>query len=95
MSDTGPGISRSDHERIFDKFTQLELAETRQHSGTGLGLTISRDLARLLQGRIEVDSDLGRGATFNLIIPLEVQEKQVPLMPLERQKIAEHLKAGA
>ena len=81
VTDTGPGIPLDMQDRIFDKFTQLDNSVTRNHGGTGLGLTISRDLAKLLQGRIELDSDLGRGATFSLIIPLELTQHSVPLMP--------------
>lgn len=81
VSDTGPGISQADQERVFDKFTQLDPSTTKEHSGTGLGLTISRDLVELLQGRIEIDSDLGTGATFSLILPLELEVKTAPLMP--------------
>jgi signal transduction histidine kinase len=81
VADTGPGISADQHERIFEKFTQLDSTVTREHSGTGLGLTISRELAHLLQGRIELESDLGKGATFSLIIPLSLEPKTVPLMP--------------
>lgn len=81
VTDTGPGIPHEMQDRIFDKFTQLDNSVTRQHGGTGLGLTISRDLAKLLQGRIELVSDVGQGATFSLIIPLELTKHSVPLMP--------------
>ena len=81
VTDTGPGIPMDMQDRIFDKFTQLDNSVTRNHGGTGLGLTISRDLAKLLQGRIDLDSDTGRGATFSLIIPLELKQNSVPLMP--------------
>lgn len=81
VCDTGPGISPEDHERIFDKFTQLDTTVTKEHLGTGLGLTISRDLAKLLHGRIELDSDQNRGATFSLVIPLTIEEQGTPLMP--------------
>ena len=69
MTDTGPGISSEDQSRIFDKFTQLDRGVTKAHGGTGLGLTIARDLAQMLGGRIEVDSVPGRGATFSVLLP--------------------------
>ncbi len=69
ISDTGPGISLEDQKLIFEKFRQIDGSVTRQHSGTGLGLAISRELANMLGGRIELRSDVGRGATFSLIIP--------------------------
>ncbi|MCC5830999.1 MAG: HAMP domain-containing protein [Phycisphaeraceae bacterium] len=81
VRDTGPGIAPENHQRIFDKFKQLDHTVTREHGGTGLGLTISRDLAKLLQGEILLDSNLGEGATFSLIIPLEYSDKPTPLMP--------------
>ncbi len=81
VADTGPGIAVEMQEKIFDKFTQLDTSVTREHGGTGLGLTISRDLAKLLQGRIELDSDTGRGAAFSLLLPLEYKSQSAPLMP--------------
>jgi len=65
----------------FEKFTQLDTSVTREHGGTGLGLTISRDLAHLLNGSIELVSDVGRGATFSLILPMESRSSHTPLMP--------------
>jgi len=81
VSDTGPGIAPADHPRIFEKFTQLDASATREQGGTGLGLTICRDLAELLQGSIEVESDIGKGATFSLTIPLSIKPRTAPLMP--------------
>jgi len=81
VRDTGPGIPEDMQEKIFEKFTQLDSTVTREHGGTGLGLTISRDLAKLLQGRIELESKDGQGATFSLVIPLEYTSPSTPLMP--------------
>jgi len=81
VADEGPGIAPADHERVFEKFSQLAPSETREHSGTGLGLTISRELAQLLGGEILLSSRLGEGATFSLIIPLIYQPPAAPLMP--------------
>ena len=67
--DTGPGIAPEDHERIFEKFTQLESGHTRVHAGTGLGLAIARELTRMIQGEIQIVSDPGRGSMFSLIVP--------------------------
>jgi len=79
--DTGPGIAADDQERIFEKFVQLDAGETRQRGGTGLGLTIARELAALLQGQIEVESNPGKGATFSITVPLKPSPKKAPLMP--------------
>jgi signal transduction histidine kinase len=81
VSDTGPGIDPSMRDRIFEKFTQLDSTVTREHAGTGLGLTIAKELTAFLRGRIEVESQLGQGATFSLNIPLVLEERSVPLMP--------------
>lgn len=81
VNDTGPGIALEDQARIFDKFTQLDPTVTRQQGGTGLGLTICRELATMLQARIEIDSMPGEGATFTLILPIAYRPKAAPLMP--------------
>jgi signal transduction histidine kinase len=81
VTDTGPGIRPDDQERIFEKFVQLDPGVTKEFGGTGLGLTISQELAELLQGKIELDSSPGRGATFSLMIPLILTEPTTPLMP--------------
>ena len=70
--DNGPGIPREDLDRIFDKFTQLDGGHTREHTGTGLGLAISKELAEILQGEIQVESEPGRGSMFSLILPLRI-----------------------
>jgi CheY-like chemotaxis protein len=70
VRDTGVGIDRSDLSLIFEAFRQVDGSTHRQHGGTGLGLTISRDLARRLGGDIFVESALGQGSTFSLVLPV-------------------------
>lgn len=69
VCDTGPGIPREAHRRIFEPFAQLELGLTRRHGGTGLGLFIAQRLAGLLGGCVQLTSELGQGSTFSLLIP--------------------------
>ena len=70
VTDTGPGIAEADQKRIFEKFTQVDNSHTREHQGTGLGLTIARDLADLLGGELTLESKPGKGATFTLVVPV-------------------------
>lgn len=70
VADTGPGIPKDQQEHIFEKFRQLDGSLTRKEPGTGLGLAICRELAKLLSGTIEVESDVGKGSVFSLTIPI-------------------------
>lgn len=71
VRDYGPGIDPADQQRIFEEFVQLPNVV---HGGTGLGLPISRRLAILLGGTLEVDSSLGAGSTFRLTLPTQAPE---------------------
>ncbi|MBW2402831.1 MAG: response regulator, partial [Deltaproteobacteria bacterium] len=68
VTDTGPGIAREEHERIFERFHQTETSERRQQGGVGIGLALARELAQLHGGSLTVDSKLGSGSTFTLFL---------------------------
>jgi signal transduction histidine kinase len=72
VRDTGPGIAPADHERIFEEFQQVDSSNTREKGGTGLGLSISRRIVEMHGGRIIVESALGAGSTFSMVIPARI-----------------------
>jgi len=84
VEDTGIGIAPQHIEDIFKEFKQLDGAADRHYGGTGLGLTISRRLAQLLGGDIVVESEVGRGSSFTLRLPVRRQE-EVALTPTKAQ----------
>ena len=84
VEDTGPGIPPSRMAAIFEPFEQADMSLTRQHGGTGLGLTIAKRLARLMDGDLTVRSELGMGTTFFLWLPAAVDE--VLGAPVERNE---------
>lgn len=75
VRDTGPGIAAEDQARVFGEFQQVDNSITRQKGGTGLGLSIARRLVSLHGGRIDLESTIGVGSTFSIVIPVRVREQ--------------------
>ncbi|MGE3159113.1 MAG: ATP-binding protein [Xanthobacteraceae bacterium] len=78
VKDTGPGIPPEDQARIFEEFQQVDNSSTRQKGGTGLGLSISRRLIEVHGGQLGLESTLGVGSTFNIVLPVRVTEQGHP-----------------
>lgn len=76
IADTGIGISQEYLDSIFDSFTQAGTDVTRKFGGTGLGLTISKQLVDLMKGQISVESELGKGTIFSVTLPIELAADQ-------------------
>lgn len=74
VADTGPGIAPEDLERIFEPFTQADEELARRHGGTGLGLALCRELARLMKGDLRAESTPGRGSRFSFAVLLPAAE---------------------
>jgi signal transduction histidine kinase len=75
VADTGLGIKRENLDKLFQPFRQLDTGLTRQHEGTGLGLAICKRLVERLGGTITVESEWGKGSTFQCTLPIDPERK--------------------
>ena len=87
LTDTGIGIASDRLERIFDPFTQADASLSRRYGGTGLGTTISKQLVELMRGKVWVESELGHGSQFHVLLPLTptaraVSEQAIAELPV-------------
>jgi signal transduction histidine kinase len=76
VSDTGPGISEADQQKIFEAFQQADSSITRKKGGTGLGLSIVKRIVEMHGGRVWVESRQGRGSTFWFTLPIRVEQQK-------------------
>lgn len=85
VMDTGIGIPADKLSDIFESFTQADASITRRYGGTGLGLTIARELVTALKGRITVDSEFGKGSTFTVILPFSEAKGKPTKTPIKQE----------
>jgi signal transduction histidine kinase/CheY-like chemotaxis protein/ligand-binding sensor domain-containing protein len=78
ISDTGIGMTAEQISRLFQAFTQADSSTARKYGGTGLGLAITKQFCELMGGRVEVQSEPGKGSTFTIRLPAEVAKARVP-----------------
>jgi two-component system chemotaxis sensor kinase CheA len=78
VQDSGIGIPAEKQALVFEAFSQVDGSTSRRHGGTGLGLTISQELAKLIGGHIVMKSQEAVGSTFTLLLPLSVPENDIP-----------------
>lgn len=87
VKDTGIGIAKERHKDVFERFIQVDSSE-KKYGGTGLGLAISKGLASLMHGEVWVESELGKGATFYLSLPLSNKHYQQNLTDKSTESVA-------
>jgi signal transduction histidine kinase len=76
VKDTGIGIRPEDIQRLFTEFEQLESGTSRRYEGTGLGLALTRKIVEMQDGTIGVESEVGKGSTFTVVLPLNQKETE-------------------
>ena len=88
VTDTGIGINEEKMQAIFEAFQQEDGSTSRKYGGTGLGLTIARELSHLLGGEIQLSSQIGKGSCFTLFLPLTLSEQApVSVVPLKNEDL--------
>jgi len=85
-TDTGGGIPTEAQEYIFESFRQVEGGAIRQHGGVGLGLSIVKQLVELMNGKITVESEIGKGSTFVVTLPIVINDDSQPTITDPRQE---------
>lgn len=85
--DSGIGIARDRQASIFDAFTQADSSTTRRYGGTGLGLSISSQLVSKMEGRLTLESELGRGSSFSFQLTLPISEQSTEPAPAQATKL--------
>ncbi len=91
VKDTGIGVPAEKLDTIFESFTQADSSTTRKFGGTGLGLTISKRLAELMEGSLKVESEAGKGSIFTLMLTLEIINEQACITPVSNEFLREVL----
>lgn len=74
VRDTGKGIGKDDMEKIFERFYQVSSSDTREYDGTGIGLSLTKELVDICRGEIKLNSEIGKGSTFSVILPVSRSE---------------------
>jgi CheY-like chemotaxis protein len=84
VEDTGIGVAPDVQGRIFESFVQADGKTNRKYGGTGLGLTITKKLVEMMGGRVELDSELGKGSTFSIVLPAGVDVSNETVLDMRR-----------
>ena len=91
IKDTGIGIRKNKIAKIFEGFQQADSSTTREYGGTGLGLTICKNLAKLQNGKLEVESEEGKGSAFTIVLPYEICEIKEEIVLQKKPTIAKNI----